>query len=152
MKKVAALLSTILFCACFTAFADIAYGEKGMNGNGTETRVRILFNNEEAVVTLFDNPASRDFASLLPLTVTFEEYAGVEKITYLPRKLATQGGITGGRVEGDFAYYAPWGNLAVFYKGFGGGNSLYLLGRIESGKEKLAGMSGNFEARLEIVE
>jgi hypothetical protein len=34
-----------------------------------------------------DNPAVRDFLSMLPLTLTVEEFAGREKISYLPREL-----------------------------------------------------------------
>lgn len=115
-------------------------------------KVRITGNDREAVIVLFDNPASRDFASLLPMSVTFRDFAGEEKIADLPRKLATTGGLTGGDAEGDFAYYAPWGNLAVFYKGFGKGSGLYILGRIESGKEWLAGRHDDFGARIEIIE
>jgi hypothetical protein len=51
---------------------------------------------------------------------------------------------------GDFAYYAPWGNLAIFYKGFGNAEGrLYVLGQIESGKEKLEDISGDFSVRIE---
>ena len=38
-----------------------------------------------------DNPTVRDFLSLLPVTMTLEEFNGREKIGYLSRKLATDG-------------------------------------------------------------
>jgi hypothetical protein len=38
-----------------------------------------------------DNPAVRDFLSMLPLSLTLEEFNGPEKIAYLPRKLAHAG-------------------------------------------------------------
>jgi hypothetical protein len=38
---------------------------------------------------------------------------------------------------GDIAYYAPWGNLAIFYRGFAYSEGLYKLGRIDSGLEAL---------------
>jgi hypothetical protein len=126
------------------------------NGKSPETRIRIVFENGSVIVALFDNPVSRDFLSLLPLSATFEDYAGAEKIAYLPRKLTTQGGISGREARGDFAYYAPWGNLAVFYRGHGEAAGLHILGRIESEKEKLSeklsAMPGNFNAIMEIVE
>jgi hypothetical protein len=152
VRKAIALFSAMLLGFYTLAIADAAHGGSQMNKSAQEIRIRILFNNEVAVVVPFNNPVSKDFASLLPMTTMFENYARAETITYLPRKLATQGGITGGAVQGDFAYYAPCGNLAVFYKGFGNDSNLYLLGRIESGKEELAAMSGNFDARIEIVE
>ena len=39
---------------------------------------------------------------------------------------------------GDITYYAPWGNLAIFYKDFGYSRSLIMLGKLDSGIEKLA--------------
>ena len=52
---------------------------------------------------------------------------------------------------GDFSYYAPWGNISVFYKNFRYSNSLYKLGTIESGTEILGNMNGNFEVTIERV-
>lgn len=38
---------------------------------------------------------------------------------------------------GDLTYYAPWGNLAIFYRDFGYSTGLIKLGRIESGLSHL---------------
>lgn len=116
------------------------------------SKIRIVSDGGQAVITLYDTSASRDFISMLPLSLSFRDYVGEEKIANLPRRLATQGGISGSDVEGDFAYYAPWGNLAVFYKGFGKGTGLHILGRIESGKKWLAGQTADFTARIELIE
>lgn len=115
-------------------------------------RIRITFGNQKVIVGVYSNPAGKDFLSLLPLEAEFKDYAGIEKITYLPRKLNTSGSTTARQMPGDFTYYAQWGNLAVFYIGSGSDGQLYTLGRIESGKEKLAGMSGSFTARIERLE
>jgi hypothetical protein len=116
-------------------------------------KVRIVFDSQEAIVAMFDNPASRDFLTMLPLTTEFSDYARVEKVAYLPRKLDIQDTPTARETSGsDFTYYAPWGNLAVFYKGFGSDGQLYVLGRIKSGKGTLARVKSNFTARLEKVE
>ena len=152
MKKSTLLLAMLLVFYFVTGAHAQSSGVNPMDKNAQETKISITFNNEEVIVVLFDNPVSRDFVSLLPMTVTFEDYAGIEKITYFSRKLTTQGGVSGRDVQGDFTYYAPWGNLAVFYKGFGSASGLYILGRIESGKEKLAAMNNNFSARIERME
>jgi len=152
MKMSFMLFAMLLGLYCAVDAHAQSPGVDPMNKNAQETKIRIAFNNVETIVVLFDNPVSRDFASLLPMTVTFEDYAGIEKITYLSRKLTTQGGMSGRDLQGDFTYYAPWGNLAVFYKGFGNDSGLYILGCIESGKEKLAGMSSIFSALIERVE
>jgi hypothetical protein len=42
---------------------------------------------------------------------------------------------------GDIAYYAPWGNLALFYRDFTFSEGLVRLGRLEPGAaEVLAGL------------
>ena len=113
-------------------------------------RVRMLLGQHEAVVALQDNPASRDFLSLLPLTLTFEDYNRIEKISTLPRKLQTAGAPSSCDPDvGTFAYYAPWGNLSLFYRDFRHSPGLIPLGHVESGMEALAAQSGDFDIRLE---
>lgn len=88
--------------------------------------------------TLDDNPTSRDFVSLLPLTLTLDDYAATEKVSYLPRKLTRDASPAGVDPSiGDIAYYAPWGNLAIFFKDFGYSTGLIKLGAIRSGLELL---------------
>jgi hypothetical protein len=96
-------------------------------------RIRIDFGNTRLTGTLEDTAASRDFASLLPLTLTLEDYNRIEKISALPKKLSTQGAPAGvDPSRGDIAYYAPWGNLAIFYQDFPYSRGLVKLGRIDS--------------------
>lgn len=81
--------------------------------------------------TLTDSETARDFLSLLPLTLTLEDYASTEKIAYPPRKLSTKGAPAGSTPRaGDLAYYAPWGNLALFHKDFGYSSGLIILGKL----------------------
>lgn len=44
---------------------------------------------------------------------------------------------------GDIALYAPWGNLAIFYKDFGYARGLIVLARIDTGGENLSKLSGD---------
>ena len=86
---------------------------------------------------LEDNAASRDFVSLLPLTLTLRDYASTEKISDLPKRLSTQGAPEGSVPRiGDVAYYAPWGNLAIFHKDF----------KYSSGLIKIAHLAGDIAA------
>jgi len=62
-----------------------------------------------------DSPAVRDFLSMLPLTLELEEFAGREKISYLPRKLKHSGSPGSDPEDGDLIYFAPWGNLGFYY-------------------------------------
>jgi len=53
-------------------------------------KIRITIEDRVITATLYDNNTSRDFISLLPLTLTIEDYAGTEKISYLPKRLSTE--------------------------------------------------------------
>lgn len=98
------------------------------------TRVRFAFHGMEFTATLNDAPSARDLASLLPLDLTIGDYANNEKIAYLPRKLTEQGAAPfANEAPGDLCYYAPWGNLALFYGGYRWSRGLIRLGRLDGG-------------------
>jgi hypothetical protein len=115
-------------------------------------RIRIRAGEKIITANLADNPTSRDFVSLLPLSVTLEDHVATEKITYLPRKLSTEGAPAGSDPAiGDVAYYAPWGNLALFHKDFRYSSGLIPLGRIDSGLEALS-RPGSQTATIELID
>ena len=100
-------------------------------------KIRLTIDGKVVEATLLDNATARDFLSLLPMTLTLEDYASTEKIGYPPRKLSTAGAPAGiDPAVGDITYYAPWGNLAIFYKDFGYSKGLVKLGRIDSGMRR----------------
>lgn len=86
-----------------------------------------------------DNPAFRDFLSMLPLTLTLKEFAGREKIGYLPRKLKYSGSPGSKPVDGDFIYYVPWGNIVFYYNaaGIGYSDETIHLGTYKASPEQL---------------
>ena len=103
-------------------------------------KIRIDADGKKLSATLDDSEASRDFASLLPLVLTLEDYASTEMIAYLPRKLSTATAPGGAHAEtGDFSYYAPWGNLALFYRPSAYADGLVRLGKIDSNVDVLRG-------------
>lgn len=118
---------------------------------GSTVRIKMTFNDEEVMVRMHDNPTTRDFLAMLPLTVTLEDYAGTEKITRLSKRLSTKDAPAGSDPSvGDFTYYSPWGNIAIFYQDFGYADGLIILGSIEpGGVEKLARMNGDFTVTME---
>ena len=81
---------------------------------------------------LYDNAAVKDFIAMLPLTVTLEDYNKTEKIAGLPKRLSTSGAPDGYTPhKGDIAFYAPWGNLCIFYRDFRYSPALVQLGKID---------------------
>jgi hypothetical protein len=114
-------------------------------------KIRISAEGTVITATLDDNATSRDFVSLLPLTLTLKDYAATEKISDLPRKLSTAGAPAGSDPEvGDFSYYAPWGNLALFHKDFGYSVGLVKLGTIDAGVELLR-RPGQLRVKVELI-
>lgn len=94
---------------------------------------------------------ARDFAALLPLTLTMEDYAAIERVATLPRRLSTQGAPEGmAPVAGELTHYAPWGNLAIFVEGRSWSRGLLPLGKVDEGLPVLA-RPGPYPLRIEIV-
>ena len=80
---------------------------------------------------LQDNPSSRALLASLPLDLPLEDFAE-EKIVRLPHKLSSQDAPASYRGQpGDITYYAPWGNLALFYGSGPNAPGLVYLGRFE---------------------
>lgn len=126
------------------------------NGSNTarkNAKIKMTIDGKEIIATMYDNPTSRDFLTQLPLSLTFEDYNGIEKISYLPHDLTTEDSPEGFDPSiGDVALYAPWGNLSIFYQDFSYSRGLISLGHIDSGLEALANMSGDFAVTIEAVK
>ena len=104
--------------------------------------IKVIVGEETFTAVLEDNPTASDFLSLLPLTLTLRDYSGTEKISNLPKRLTTEKAPPGiDPSVGDLAYYAPWGNLALFYNDFGFSSGLVLLGKLEAGIDAFKGSS-----------
>ncbi len=115
----------------------------------TAMKIRLTIGGIRITATLENNATARDFASLLPLKLTLKDYASTEKVSDLPRRLSTKGAPPGADPSvGDIAYYAPWGNLAIYYKDFGYSKGLIKLATIDSGVEAFR-RSGAFQVVIE---
>lgn len=114
--------------------------------------IRITLEDAVLTATLVDSQTAQDFISLLPLTLTLEDYAGTEKISDLPGRLTTEGAPSGSDPSvGDITYYAPWGNLAIFYRDFRYADGLVILGRLD-GDVAALDVPGSMTVTIELVE
>lgn len=91
-----------------------------------------------------DSPGVRDFLSMLPLELTVEEFAGAEKIAYLPRELNHEGSPGSDPEDGDLIYYTSWGNLGFYYdaSGIGYSDATLHLGTYTATEEQLSLLEG----------
>ena len=148
-----AAMAGVIALGCAAAYAaDDSASAAGTPGKTSTMKIRIKLDNKTLTARLADNATSRDFVSLLPLSLTLTNYASTEKISYLPRKLSTAGAPAGCDPDvGDITYYAPWGNLAIFYKDFGYSDGLIKLGEID-GDAGALNTSGELKATIELIK
>ena len=116
-------------------------------------KIRMDVDGEVVTATLDNTAAARDFTALLPLSLTLKDYADIERIADLPRKLSTAGAPAGMKPEtGAITYYAPWGNLAIFIEdGKGSSRGLARLGSVDTGLPALQ-RPGPPKVRIECSE
>jgi hypothetical protein len=101
-------------------------------------KINIKIGKNVFEATLLDTPTSRDFISQLPLKIKLEDYNRTEIISYLHKKLTTENSPKGVEPKvGDISYYAPWGNLAIFYRDFKYSPGLIKLGVVTSNLDAL---------------
>lgn len=82
-----------------------------------ERKLRMIVDGQEISITLYDTPAANALYDMLPLDLNFEDFNGIEKISYLSQELPTEGEPNGCDPEvGDLCLYAPWGNLSIFFR------------------------------------
>ncbi|MBW8800790.1 MAG: hypothetical protein JF597_46725 [Streptomyces sp.] len=112
-----------------------------LSDRSTAMDIRVTLDGRRVDATLNDSPAARDFARLLPLTLDLEDFHGTERVADLPRKLDTSGAPAPAAAKvGDIAYYAPWGNLALFHRnGPAASADLLILGHLDVSADQLGG-------------
>lgn len=54
-------------------------------------KINLKVGDKVVTATLIDNPTTRDFISLLPLTLTMNDLFGREKFAHLPRAISEEG-------------------------------------------------------------
>lgn len=115
-------------------------------GQTMKIEIEIANSKQKMTACLADNQTARDFYNQLPLTMKLEDYADSEKIGRdIPTPLSIADSPKGyAGKKGDITYYAPWGNLAIFYTDshVGYANGLVYFGKIERGLETLSKVNG----------
>ena len=108
-------------------------------------KINVKTNDNTTLFKLNSSTAAKDLYAQLPFTITVENYENNEKIFYPPKKLSTTDTPIADARAGTLAYYAPWGDVVMFYGSFGSAAGLYELGHAISGSEYIQGMSGTIQ-------
>ena len=107
---------------------------------GHAMRARLTINNRALSATLIDSETTRDFISLLPLTLTMKDLFGREKFAHLPRALAEGGKRVRTYEVGDVIYWSPGPDLAIYYRHDSQSipsPGIIVLGKLDVGAEML---------------
>jgi len=78
-------------------------------------KINITVSGKTVSATIMDNPTSKDFVSLLPLTMSMKDLFGREKFGHLHKTLSGKGPRTNRYEVGDIAYWSPAHDLAIYY-------------------------------------
>lgn len=135
-----------VFCMGSGALAE------NMESKGKMTRIHVTVGDAVLPANLDDTTAGRDFAAMLPLELSLSDYHGIEKVADLPGKIDTSDAPASYKPEtGDITLYAPWGNLAIFYKPFQDSRGLVRLGAFDGPIDALL-KEGTFPVRIELAD
>jgi len=117
--------------------------KKNTSAEESAMQMRLLASGKEIVFELNDSPAAKDLYAQFPIASTVENYGHNEKIFYPPQKLKTgDSPLVKSATTGTLAYYAPWGNVVMFYGQFGSAAGLYELGHAIKGSEYIKCLDG----------
>lgn len=108
-------------------------------------QIRILAGEKTVVFELNGSAAAESLYQQLPLTVEVENYSDNEKIFYPPEKLDLTDTPQAASGAGTLAYYAPWGDVVMFFGEYSPNSQLYELGRVVSGSEDISSLSGTLQ-------
>jgi hypothetical protein len=117
-------------------------------------KIRLTVEDTALTATLIDSETTRDFVSLLPLTMTMNDLFRREKFAHLPRAIS-EGGKRAKTYEiGDVVYWSPGPDVAVFYRHDGQSipsPGIIVIGKIESGVEALD-VAGSVDVTIELAD
>lgn len=111
--------------------------------------IRVESKGKTIIFKLNDSSASVSLYKQLPMTIDVEDYGNNEKIFYPKNKLNVSDTPYANAKEGTLGYYAPWGDVIMFYGDFGSTSGLYELGEVVSGGEDIASLSGKIRIKKE---
>lgn len=117
------------------------------------TKIRLKVGDKVLSATLIDSETTRDFVSLLPLTLTMNDLFSREKFARLPRPISEGGKRTHTYEVGDLIYWSPGPDVAIYYRNDGQripAPGIIVLGKVDSGIDVL-NVAGPVKVTIEIA-
>lgn len=117
-------------------------------------KINIKVGDKAVTATLIDNPTTRDFVSLLPLTLTMNDLLGREKFAHLPRAISEEGKRTKTYEVGDIIYWSPGPDVAIYYRHDGAAipnPGIITIGKLNTGVEAF-NVPGSVNVTIERIQ
>lgn len=105
-------------------------------------QIRVQFGENTVIYELNDSTAAASLYQQLPITLEVEDFSTNEKIFYPAQTLDTTDAPLAEGGAGTLAYYAPWGDVVMFYGDYHSNPALFELGHVVSGGSLISQMSG----------
>jgi len=141
-------------CSADTRTARSAPPNSRTNASPLKPSMKIRLKIEDKVLTatLVDSKTTRDFVSLLPLTLTMNDLFRREKFAHLPRAISEEGKRTHTYEVGQVVYWSPGPDVAIFYRNDGAkipNPGIIIIGKIDSGVAALD-VAGSVKVTIEL--
>jgi hypothetical protein len=120
-------------------------------GQANSMRIRLTVNGKTLSASLIDSATTRDFISLLPLTLAMNDLFGREKFAHLPRAISEGGERRRTYEIGELIYWSPGADIAIYYRNDGQpipAPGVIVIAKIDSGVEALD-MPGSVTVTIE---
>ncbi len=115
-------------------------------------KIRLKIDDKVITATLNDSKTTRDFISLLPLTLTMNDLFRREKFAHLPRAISEEGKRSHTYEVGQVVYWSPGRDVAIFYRDDGEkipNPGIIVIGKIDSGVAALD-VAGSVKVTIEL--
>jgi hypothetical protein len=114
-------------------------------------KIHLKLNGKVISATLADNRTAREFAAMLPLTITMHDLFEREKFGALPAAISGKGTSTQAYEVGDMICWAPGPDVAIFYRQDGRtiSGAIHALGKLDFGAEEF-GVPGPLAVTIEL--
>lgn len=105
-------------------------------------KISVSDGTNEIIFLLNDSSASKSLYEQLPMQIEVENYGGNEKIFYPEPLDLSNTPLLQRRPAGTLAYFAPWGDVVMYYSQCSPYNGLYYLGMTIEGVDNISKLSG----------
>ena len=147
-----ALFATLVACSNPTSPSATPMTKATPPLTAPYTAIRINLGDNVINAELRDNAPARALMERLPLTLSFSDLNAVEKIARLDAALPMTGMPDSDDPEpGDIGWYAPSGDLVLYYGDVGRWPGIARIGRITGDLNAVAGQHDDFTATIELA-